>query len=376
MLKDPKTHSNLDQSPSKAMGQNSGNFAANLPILDGKNWNRWRVQMKALMGYQDVNEIVEHGFQTLVEGATQEQRKLYKENTKKDCKAMFLLHQCIDEAHFEKIYGAENSKETWLILEACNQGVEQLKKVRFQTLRRQYELMQMETNERVAQFFNKIVIHINAMKTHGEKIIVIEESKKVEDMKVEDLQGSLEAHEQRLIERSTEKHIDQALQAHFIDKRSFGGRNRFRGRGGRKEFRSGNHKNFQHMDQDRIDHDRPKNSARRGSLNHWKGGRKLIDIKKVGCFNYIRANHFSNECKAPLSQSDGRGKQHSVTHIVREELEAEINDQTVLLMMITNQVSKNKGIWYIDSRCSSHMTGHKDWLVNFDEKKKSNVIFF
>ncbi|XP_019429606.1 PREDICTED: uncharacterized protein LOC109337148 [Lupinus angustifolius] len=187
------------------MGQNSGNFPANLPVLDGKNWNRWRVQMKALMGYQEVDEIVEQGVPPLVEGATEEQRKMHKEIKKKDCKAMFLLHQCVDEAHFEKISGAENSKEAWKILEACNQGAEQLKKVRLQTLRRQYELMQMDANEKVAQFFNRIVTHTNSMKACGEKIsdqsivekilrtltpnfdhivVAIEESKRLEEMKV------------------------------------------------------------------------------------------------------------------------------------------------------------------------------------------------
>ncbi|XP_019414595.1 PREDICTED: uncharacterized protein LOC109326358 [Lupinus angustifolius] len=223
------------------MGQNSGNFLANLPILDEKNWNKWRVQMKALMGYQEVDEIVENGFQPFVEGGTEEQRKLHKENKKKD---------------------------SWLIHEACNHGAEQFKKVRLQTIRRQYELMQMESNERVTQFFNKVITHTNVMKVCGEKIsdqsiiekilrtltprfdqivVAIEESNKIEEMKVQDLQGSLEPHEQRLIERSNERPIDQALQAHFTD-------------------RSGNQKNFQQKNQDKVAHD-IKESEIRGSLN-------------------------------------------------------------------------------------------------------------
>ncbi|XP_019425035.1 PREDICTED: uncharacterized protein LOC109333908 [Lupinus angustifolius] len=210
------------------------------------------------MGYQDVDEIVEQGFPILAEVATEEQRKVHKENKKKDCKAMFLLHQCVGEAHFEKISGAANSKEAWQILEACNQGAEQLKKVRLQTLRRQYELMQMGANEKVAQFFNRVVTHTNSMKACGEKIsnqsivekilrtltpnfdhivVAIEESKRLEEMKVEDLQGSLEAHEQRLMERSIERHVEQTLQAH-TSRRSFGGRNGLRGRSRGRNFRS------------------------------------------------------------------------------------------------------------------------------------------
>ena len=91
-------------------------------------------------------------------------------------------------------------------------------------MRRQYELMQMENNEKIAEFFNRVIFHTNAMKNYGEKIIdqtivekilktlnpkfdhivvAIEESKKLEDLKVEEIQGSLEAHEQRLIERGS-----------------------------------------------------------------------------------------------------------------------------------------------------------------------------
>ena len=42
-----------------------------------------------------------------------------------------------------------------------------------------------------------------------------------------------------------------------------------------------------------------------------------------------------------------------------------------MLMMITNPESHNNEIWYIDSGCSNHMTGHRDWLVNFDARKST-----
>lgn len=110
------------------MSQPGGNFLANLPLLDGKNWDRWCVKMKAIMGFQEVAEIVENGYPALTEGATEQQRDLHKENKKKDCKAMVLLHQCVDEAHFEKISASKTSQEAWQILEKCNEGAAQLKK--------------------------------------------------------------------------------------------------------------------------------------------------------------------------------------------------------------------------------------------------------
>ncbi|CAL0324953.1 unnamed protein product [Lupinus luteus] len=99
------------------MAPSGATFPATLPILDGKNWNRWKVQMKAILGYQEVDEIIEIDYSNLEEEATDEQKRVYKENKKKDCKALCLLHQCVDEVHFEKIFAATNSKEAWMIPE-------------------------------------------------------------------------------------------------------------------------------------------------------------------------------------------------------------------------------------------------------------------
>ncbi|XP_019455037.1 PREDICTED: uncharacterized protein LOC109356156 [Lupinus angustifolius] len=190
------------------MGSSGASFSTNLPILTSKNWNRWCVQMKAILGYQEATKIIEEGFLDLPENPTEVQMQSYKENKKKDCKVMFILHQCVDEVYFEKIAGAATSKEAWRILERFSEGAEQLKKVKLQTMRRQYELMQMENNEKVAEFFNRIITHTNVMKAYGERItdqtivekvlrtlspkydhivIAIEESKRLEELRIEEL---------------------------------------------------------------------------------------------------------------------------------------------------------------------------------------------
>ncbi|XP_019460009.1 PREDICTED: uncharacterized protein LOC109359769 [Lupinus angustifolius] len=226
-------------------------FLVDIPILDGKKWSRWRIQMSAIMGFQGVNKIVEYGLLALTDSSSDAQIILYKENKKKYCKVMFFLHQCVDEAHFDKISEARTSKEAWEILKKSNEGAEQLKKVRLQTMRRQYELIEMESSERVAQFFNRVISHTNAMKASGEKmpdwVIVekilrtlspkfdhivdaIEEYKNIEELKIVDLQGYLEAHEQRLIERSLEKPAEQDLQAYTSRRGGYGSKSGQRGR--------------------------------------------------------------------------------------------------------------------------------------------------
>ena len=74
------------------MALNTESFAIVLPILDGKNWERWCIQMKAILGYQDVMDIMEEGYLSLPERATEAQKAIHKENKKWDYKAMCLFH--------------------------------------------------------------------------------------------------------------------------------------------------------------------------------------------------------------------------------------------------------------------------------------------
>ncbi|XP_006576068.1 uncharacterized protein [Glycine max] len=299
------------------MALNTGSFVTVLPILDGKNWERWCIQMKEILGYQDVMDIVEEGYPSLPERATEAQKAIHKENKKRDCRAMCLLPQCVDIPYFEKIARAATSKEAWDILEKGNAGANQLKKVRLQTMRRQYELMQMEDTEKIADFFNRIIKLTNSMKLCGETItestivekisrtltlrfdhivVAIEESGKIESLRIEELQGSLEAHEQRLNERTTERHTDQALQAQTHRRRGSNGRsyNKTRGRG--RDPRSNARKAPHQQEPEKHDSEQPESSNGRGGYRQYRGGKKRFDRKRLKCFNCGKIGHFFAEC--------------------------------------------------------------------------------
>lgn len=67
-------------------------FLGNLPILDGKNWGRWNIQMKVIFWFQDVLEIVQAGYPELGDSPTNAQKVAYKDAMKHDSKALFLIH--------------------------------------------------------------------------------------------------------------------------------------------------------------------------------------------------------------------------------------------------------------------------------------------
>ncbi|XP_019432647.1 PREDICTED: uncharacterized protein LOC109339635 [Lupinus angustifolius] len=248
------------------------------------------------------------------------------------------------------------------------QMAEQLKKVRLQTMRHQYELMQMELNERVAQFFNWVIYHTNQMNA-----CAIEESKKLEELKLEDLQCSLEAREQRLTERSTEK-VNQVLQAQTYKNGRYHGKSGDRNRG-RGDYK-GKSTSLGYQDQERCNQDQPTRFTKGGGISAWRGGKKKVNRKRIKCFNCNKVGHFSTECQALPRQLDFHKKQHhDEAHMVKEENGHMDDEAPILLTVTTSQGNNNKEIWYVDSGCSNHMTCHRDWLVNFDSSKKSKVRF-
>lgn len=111
----------------------------------------------------------------------------------------------------------------------------------------QYESLLMKAQETIADFLTRLVTLTNQMKSCGEVIsevmkvekvlrsltlnfdhivVAIDESKNIDEMKLEELQASLEAHELRIKQRSSEKETEQALQDQASKKNWKGGNNK------------------------------------------------------------------------------------------------------------------------------------------------------
>ena len=139
-----------------------------VPILDGKNYNRWCLQMRVLFDYHKLWDVVESGMSALATNATEAQRVAHRDQKKKDNKALYLIHQGMNDETFEQIEGATTTSEAWIILSTNYKGDDKIKRVRLQTLRCQYELLQMETTKTVDAYINKVFALTNQMKTNGE----------------------------------------------------------------------------------------------------------------------------------------------------------------------------------------------------------------
>ena len=96
------------------------------------------------------------GLQELEKDAREAQKRMFRESKKLDCKAIFLIHQCVDPQNFANIVSATSAKQAWDILAKVYAGSERLKRVNMQTLKQQFELLQMNEKEGLAEYLNRV----------------------------------------------------------------------------------------------------------------------------------------------------------------------------------------------------------------------------
>ncbi|KAH9650285.1 hypothetical protein KPL70_026315 [Citrus sinensis] len=190
--------------------------------------------MKALLGAHDVWDIVEKGFIVPENEATltAAQKENLKDLKKKENKAKYLIFHSLDEDAFEKITGITSSKEAWEKLETSYKGAEQVKKVRLQTLRGEFESLHMKESESISDYFTRVVTVSNELKRNVEElkqvriiekifrsvdskfdhiVVTIEETRDLEDMTIEQLQGRLQANEEKLKKKAPSTRIEEKV---------------------------------------------------------------------------------------------------------------------------------------------------------------------
>ncbi|XP_038971188.1 uncharacterized protein LOC120104336 [Phoenix dactylifera] len=164
---------------------------------------------------------------------TEAQQKELKENKSKDAGALGMIQRGVSEAIFPRIMGAKTAKQAWETLQEEFQGDKKVRAIKLQSLRRDFENMRMKENESVKDYSTRFLELVNQMKIYGEEmsdrklvekilislpekfdpmVAVIEETKDLSKLSVQELLGSLKSHEQRL-EWHSEKSIESAFQS-------------------------------------------------------------------------------------------------------------------------------------------------------------------
>ncbi|XP_026397112.1 uncharacterized protein LOC113291839 [Papaver somniferum] len=206
-------------------------------LFEGKNIEHWRLHMENIFIFQEVWDIVKDGYVEPAEGAVAEGavQTLLNDNRKKNSKATYILHQGVHESLMDRVIYIKQAKAAWDGLVSYYTGSDKVKNVRLQTLKRTYELLQMDSTETISDFFSKILNLVNEVKANGDtvedsavvekilrslsekfesKVTAIEECNTVSTMTLNELLGSLQAYEQRFLEKTVAaKQVEEALQS-------------------------------------------------------------------------------------------------------------------------------------------------------------------
>ncbi|KAK4393534.1 Retrovirus-related Pol polyprotein from transposon RE2 [Sesamum angolense] len=183
--------------------------------------------------------IVEEGVTLPEDSSTSSSAEKGKlENKKaKDSEALYYIQTAVADHIFPRISVATSAKEAWSILQKEYQGSANVRIIKLQTLRRDFENMKMKDSEIIDEYYTKVRELVNQLKAYGEDIpkkgrrkllisvtekydpivTTIEETKDITTLIVTELVGSLEAYEKRRIAETGEAtwYIDSAASNHM-----------------------------------------------------------------------------------------------------------------------------------------------------------------
>ncbi|KAF2324029.1 hypothetical protein GH714_006285 [Hevea brasiliensis] len=175
------------------------------PMLTKSNYAAWAIKMEVFMMAQGVWDAIESPDPI---------------DSRRDKMALAAIYQGIGEDTLLQLGAKKTAKEAWNMLKMMNQGADKVKEVRSQTLWREFEALRMGDSENVDDFSGKLTIIVNKLRNLGntveeERVVkkllrsvsskflqivsAIEEFSDLTTKSVEEVIGSLKAHEERLL---------------------------------------------------------------------------------------------------------------------------------------------------------------------------------
>ena len=356
-----------------------------VPIFYGENYDFWCVKMKTLFISLDLWDLIENGVVEPASTSTlteQEQRNI-KEKKQRNANAFSKIQQGVSNNVFPRIIGATKAKEAWEILQEEFKGSVKVRASKLQDLRKDFENVRMKENETMQEFSDRYTELVNQMKIYGEEVenkkliekvlgflpekfdpivSVIEETKDLDSLTLQDLMGSLKSFKRKLIRRS-EKSLDSAFQS----KLNVGPKTHDQGRGesfrgGRQARGRGRGWNFRGRGRGSVD----RSPGDEGNSQKYRICKRSNHVEencwfkgKPQCHNCKKFGHLQRDCRFKNTQQASR---------VEEK-----DDEANLFYACQNALEQENEVWFLDSGCTNHMTGNKSIFHKMDASISSQV---
>ena len=116
-----------------------------IPEFNGSDYDYWCIKMMTFLIGKDLWEIVETGYAEPEDWTTlnANDRVAKKESRRKNAQALFHIQIALDKSLFPRIAGAKTVADAWKTLQEAYQGSDQVKVVKLQTLKREFENLKM-----------------------------------------------------------------------------------------------------------------------------------------------------------------------------------------------------------------------------------------
>jgi len=166
-----------------------------VPSFNGSSNDYWKAHMRFFLKSIHVWHIVEIGWTppetTIVEWTVPQRHSRVVID-----KTMNAIYQALSPSKFPWISHCETAQEAWEILETTYEGTKLVKSAKLQMLVSQFEGINMVSLSKKisdAKLVKKILKSLH--ERFRIKVTTIEESKDLDDMKIEELVGSLQTYE-------------------------------------------------------------------------------------------------------------------------------------------------------------------------------------
>ncbi|XP_027096096.1 uncharacterized protein [Coffea arabica] len=247
---------------------------------------------------------------------------------------MYYLNTQVQLHVAKKFIHSKSAKEAWTILVNSNRGAANVRKIKLQELRRQFELAQMKSMESIKDFIGTIKEIVNDMVSNGENLkevrvvekvlrsltakfhtkkMVLEATKDLDNLSLVELEGELLTYEMFLNQQPLDT-VEEVIQA-------------------------------------KVD-----NLKGKEEVNHMDTNQRNQNLRGRGC--------------------GGRGNFHGHGRELHAKVAENSSDREETLLLSSSIAGESmKNDWFIDSGCSNHMYDKKEMFSNLDESFHAFVRF-